>query len=74
MLAMSFLQEAPNTSLAWLFYVLLAFLALVIIAGAIAGHEKTEPASRPEREAQESAPKPKAPAKTKRSTLRRKSR
>ena len=44
MLAMSFLQEGPNTSLVWLFYVLLAFLLLVVVVGALTSHEKTESA------------------------------
>ncbi len=70
MLAMSFLQEAPNTSLVWLFYVLLAFLLLVVIVGALTGRQKTE-SSAPKPE--EPAPKSKQPVKTKRPSSRKRS-
>ena len=74
MLAMSLLQEAPNTNLAWLFYVLLVFLLLVIIVGALTSREKKESsAPKPEEKLDEPASRPKAPIKTKRPSLRKRS-
>ncbi len=73
MLAMSFLQEGPNTSLVWLFYVLLAFLFLVIIVGALASREKQDLNSEPKSEIGEEAAKPKSAGKTRRLSSRKKS-
>ena len=74
MLAMSFLQEGPNTSLVWLFYVLLAFLLLVVVVGALTSHEKTESfAPKPGEKPEELALKSKQPGRAKRQASRKKS-
>ena len=62
MLAMSFLQEGPNTSLSWLLYVLLGFLALVIFAGALTSRVKNGPVSKSEYEAVHKLRKVKSPS------------
>ena len=73
MFAMVFLLAEPNTSLGWLFYILLAFLALVIIVGALSSRDKTEPASKAGIETEERAAQPGFPEKVKRTSSRKKS-
>lgn len=72
MFAMSFLQEGPNTGLMWLFYILLAFLLLVVIVGALTSREKTESASKSRQKTEDPASKPRSPVKAKRSFSRKK--
>lgn len=55
MLGMPYLQEGPNTSLAWLLYLLVSVMALVIVVGALtaAGESHTEkPASQVKQESE----------------------
>ncbi|MCL4527813.1 MAG: hypothetical protein M1282_00175 [Chloroflexi bacterium] len=73
MLTMSFLQEGPNTSLVWLFYVLLAFLLLVIVVGALTSREEAEPVSGSEIELDRPILKQGSSEKVKRSSKKRKS-
>ncbi|GEM_PF-6776176 len=72
MLASDFLQEAPNTDLSWLFYVLLGFMFVVIAVGALANRQKNGAASKSAHEAGESSAKSKATAKVRKSPLKRK--
>lgn len=73
MAAMPFLQEGANTSLVWLFYILLAFLLLVIVVGALTSRGKTETASKSGIAAEKMEAKPKSPEEVKRMSSRKKS-